>query len=325
MTAQVRRPRIVLIGAGRFGRRHLETLQELEACGTLELLAVMTRTVASARHIRQRYQVPTVTMLTAALLQRADGVIVATPAETHAHLVHRCLRFTHVLVEKPMALGVREAERLVQAARRYRHRLMVGHVFRFHPVVRVLRKMVQVHRRELLLIEARFITPGRPDTGVGALVALLHPFDMLDYLVGAVPSHVAAATIHQLRRDPHLEDAASVFLRYPRALSAWVEVGWVGWRKVRSLTLSFIRMRVTADLLTGNVQIERPGGERRIRRLAVGQPLRVELEQFIRSLRQPEALEVDGLVGCRILRIVDAARRAARTSALRLPVRAVCA
>ena len=325
MTAQKRRPRILLIGAGRFGCRHLETLQQMEDHGTLELLAVVTRTTASARRIRRRYHVSTVTMLTPALLKQADGVVVVTPAETHARLVRRCLRFAHVLVEKPMALRAREAERLVQIARRYRHRLMVGHVFRFHPVVRALRKIIQVHRRELYLIEAWFINPGPPDVGVGALAALLHPFDMLDDLMGKPPSGLASTTIHTLRHDSHLEDGASVWLRYPQGVTAWVEVGWMGWQKIRSLTLSFMRMRVTADLLTGSLQIERPGRRRQIRRLAVGQPLRTELEQFIRSLRRPHALDVDGAVGCRILRIVDAARRAAHAGVCRLPGGAACA
>jgi len=251
--------------------------------------------------------------MTPAFLRAVDGVIVATPPASHAALAQRCLRQTNVLVEKPVACSVKEAQRLQRAARRYRRVLMVGHVFRFHPVVQRLKRLVRQHRQSLRLLEATFINPGPPDQGVGALRTFMHPFDIFDELLGVSPRSVWALASYRLRQDPSCEDAACAVLTYPHGLGGWVDVGWSGAGKRRTVTLSFLQMRVAADLLTGRICIERRRGLRRVLRVPPSQPLRQELECFVRAIRRVSSPYPDGRVGCRITAIVEGARQSART------------
>ncbi len=309
------RPRIVLVGAGRFGICHLRTLQRLQDEGRLELLRVITKRRASARRIAREYRVRTDIQLSPALLKEADGVVIATPSHTHVEIGTHCLAYTNVLVEKPMTLTVQEADKLLQIARRHKHILMVGHVFRFHPVVRRLKGLVRRYADSLCLIEGTFLNPGSPDVRAGALATFLHHFDILDFLLERAPSSVQATTSHLLRKDAALEDAAYVSLRFPPHICAWIEVGWIGVRKTRDVTLTFLHRSVHADLLTGEITIERPGYKLRTVQVDVGEPLRRELECFARILQGVRCAYPDGAVGRRITALCVAAQRSAGITA----------
>jgi len=134
-------PRILLIGAGRFGREHLAEWRRLDAQGEATLAGVVTRANLGPLHGSDA-GVAVHAELSDALLRDVDAVDIVTPPHTHAALVRRCLPFAHVLVEKPLATSPEEAAGLVACARANGHVLAVGHLFRFHPVVHELARVV---------------------------------------------------------------------------------------------------------------------------------------------------------------------------------------
>ena len=72
-----------------------------------------------------------------------DGVVIATPAETHFDIARQALEAgKHVFVEKPLALSVKEGEDLCRLARGKNIRLMVGHVLLYHPAIIELKKII---------------------------------------------------------------------------------------------------------------------------------------------------------------------------------------
>src|SRR5207244_1713595 len=80
----------------------------------------------------------------AAVLADVDAVDVVTPADTHFELAHAALLAgKHVFVEKPLATSVRDGRKLVEIADERGLVLQVGHVFRYHPVTRVLLRLVR--------------------------------------------------------------------------------------------------------------------------------------------------------------------------------------
>jgi predicted dehydrogenase len=119
-------------------------------------------------------------------IERAELLVVATPASAHAATVARALAAgKHVLVEKPLCATAPEAHALVDAARRGRARLFVGHSERFNPVVRVLARLLRGER--VVAIESRRVSAPRsgPTLDVGVLVNLgVHDFDLAAYLGG---------------------------------------------------------------------------------------------------------------------------------------------
>jgi len=75
---------------------------------------------------------------------KVDGVVIATPVQTHYQLAREALLYgKHVLVEKPLTTNLAEADELVALAEKQQRVLMVGHTFIYNPAVNELQKLVQ--------------------------------------------------------------------------------------------------------------------------------------------------------------------------------------
>ncbi len=119
--------RVGLIGAGRWAAAHRTTLHRAGAT----LVAVATGSEAGAARVRTDWGVPTTTDLDELLAMDVEAVIVASPNDLHAEQARRALAAgKHVLVEKPMALTVADADALVAAARATDRVVAVGHAMR---------------------------------------------------------------------------------------------------------------------------------------------------------------------------------------------------
>ncbi|MFO0569296.1 MAG: Gfo/Idh/MocA family oxidoreductase [Polyangiaceae bacterium] len=137
------RARVALVGAGAWGTRIQHTLLGLES---VELCVVCDPSAAardSAVALAPRVRV--VSELSEVLARGdLDAVFIATPPSTHAALALECLDAgLDVFVEKPMALGLREACALEAMAERRQRLLMVGHILEYHPAVVALGELVQ--------------------------------------------------------------------------------------------------------------------------------------------------------------------------------------
>ena len=134
-------PRLLLIGAGHFGRQHLKVIAELQQKALVDLAGVAVNTTASQQSLAKELDVPVYTHIDASRLQGVDAVDIVTPSDTHFDLVSTCLPHCHVLVEKPLATKTDEADRLRRLAEKHRRILMVGHIFRFNPVILALKEL----------------------------------------------------------------------------------------------------------------------------------------------------------------------------------------
>jgi myo-inositol 2-dehydrogenase / D-chiro-inositol 1-dehydrogenase len=119
--------RVGLVGAGRWAAAHRATL----AAAGAELVGVVTGTAEGARRAAAAWDVSATTDLDALLAGPAEAIIVASPNDQHAPQALRALAAgKHVLVEKPMAITLADADRLVAAARSSDRVVAVGHVMR---------------------------------------------------------------------------------------------------------------------------------------------------------------------------------------------------
>jgi UDP-2-acetamido-3-amino-2,3-dideoxy-glucuronate N-acetyltransferase len=131
-----RAPRIGVIGAGYWGANLIRNCRQLGV-----LAAVCDTDLRSLDEVRSKYSGTALFCDAQAMLDHAklDAVVIAAPAPAHAKLALMAIAAgKHVFVEKPLALSVKDAQLVVDAAEQAGLTLFVGHVLLYHPAVRAL-------------------------------------------------------------------------------------------------------------------------------------------------------------------------------------------
>ena len=121
-------PRVAAIGVGSLGRHHARNYAELASEGRVELIGVCDSNAKTSAGIASEYGVESYTDWRE-ILNKVDAVSIATPTETHCEIACAFLENgVHALVEKPIALTLAEADRMIAAADSSGAKLMVGHL-----------------------------------------------------------------------------------------------------------------------------------------------------------------------------------------------------
>lgn len=179
--------RVAVIGVGHLGKEHariLASLDEVELIGVADVNQEQAQTVARRFGCRAygNYR---------PLLQLADAVVIAVPTTDHHLIAGECLRAAiPVLVEKPLAATLEQADLLVNLARRQQTLLQVGHIERFNPAVEDLQR--RTFRPKFIECERLGPFTGR-STDIGVVLDLMiHDLDILLTLVAAPVVRVEA-------------------------------------------------------------------------------------------------------------------------------------
>ncbi len=211
--------RIVVVGAGLIGRKHIELVR-----AGAELAAVVDPAPA-ALEIAEHNAVPLFPELSACLEQEEpDGVIVASP--NHLHLQHglACLDAgIPVLIEKPLADSAEAGRKLAERAAATGIPILVGHHRRHSPIVKAARSVVEENRLgQIVAVNAMFWLHKPPDyfdmtwrklPGAGpTYINLIHDIDLLQFLCGPIASVQAIET--NAFRGFEVEDTAALILTF---------------------------------------------------------------------------------------------------------------
>ena len=270
--------RILQIGYGRFGREHHSVWRRLQDAGLVTLTGVAVKSGRSRELLAAELDVPVFQGVDDIPLADIDAVDIVTPVETHFDLISRFLPRIDVLVEKPLAATIEEANVLAEFAERSANILTLGHIYRFHQTVRVLQKLAAEAGAMPETIFGTLLNPAAeapPDADPS--MEMLHHFDIIDFLFGAVPDR-----FFSVRHG----DAAIVSLRYPSPSNtgfsnAVLRLGWEGTRKQRTLELVYRDRSLQADLIDQTVTVERAGSMRRIILPQDHSSLEAELRSFV--------------------------------------------
>src|SRR5262245_54933157 len=131
--------KVAVIGAGQFGQNHARVYSEIE---TVELVAVCDSNPATAEQVAESYKVESVTDYRQ-LIGKVDAVSLAVPTVSHKEIACELLAAgIAVLVEKPIATTIEEADEMLEAASQSGAILQVGHLERFNPAVMAAAKIV---------------------------------------------------------------------------------------------------------------------------------------------------------------------------------------
>lgn len=241
--------------------------------------------------------------------EEVEAVSICTPTVTHARLACDALQAgKHVLVEKPMATCLRDAEELVRLSDRQGLVLAVGLVERFNPAVaETLRLVKDGAVGQLLTVHASRLSR-RPDRvgDVGVVKDLaMHDVDVVTRVLGAQPVSVfsrCGSLSHSF------EDYAYLSLIYDGVASGFVEANWLTPRKVRRLTVTGSEGVIRVEYLSQHVSVERLDELTSLNN-GYREPLELELKDFVDSVLEDREPTVTGLDGVNALRVCEAALR----------------
>lgn len=218
---QIERVTIAVVGAGLFGRKHIETMRQEPAC---RLAAIADPTPEAEAYARE-LGVPCFRDYHEMLDRiRPQAAIIATPNVLHVPVGLACAeRGVHMLVEKPIADSVPAARLLSEAAENAGVALLVGHHRRHNPIIEKAREVVQGGRigrvtaisAQWMLLKAQeyFDAVHRRSPGAGpVLTNAVHDIDDLRFICGEIAS-VQAITSNAVRQFP-VEDTAAILLRF---------------------------------------------------------------------------------------------------------------
>ena len=252
-----------------------------------------------------------------------DAVVVATPVPTHSELAVRVLEAgKHCFVEKPIALTVAEAERVLAAQRESGRVLMVGHLLEYHPGVRQLKQIVDSGELgDVHYIYSNRLNLGKLRTDENALWSLgAHDVSVLLHLAGEEPYELAAHG--ECYVQPGIEDVVFCFMRFPSGLSAHMQLSWLDPHKERRFTVVGSKRMATFD----DMELERKltiydkgfdgktgswgeyitrSGDIYSPRVTNAEPLRLECEHFLECVRSGATPLSDGNSGLRVVRVLE--------------------
>lgn len=298
-----------MVGAGEFGRNHVRVWSKLEGA---ELAGVVDANPDRAAKIAAEFGTKVIPDLDALAAEGVSAVSLAVPTKDHAQVGCRLLNAgLDVLVEKPMAASLEEADRLIVTAARAGRILQVGHVERFNPAVAAAQKIVsrpmffEVHRLGIF-------TPRSLDIDV-VYDVMIHDLDILLSLVDSPVADLKAVGIPVITDKV---DIAHARVEFKTGTVANVTASRVSTERVRKMrffqeheyvSLDFtrqdaLRIRVQPGGTPGSPQ---PGIGFEKLETALEEPLHAELRAFLESVRTRKPAVVDGAAGRRALALAD--------------------
>jgi predicted dehydrogenase len=334
--------RVAAVGCGYWGPnviRNLDAVPGFELCCICDVDADRLRPVA-ARYPSAR----TTTDVEDIFADPAiDAVYIATPVSSHFDLVKRALDAgKHVLVEKPLATTVEQAETLAELAVIRRLTLMVGHTFVFSPPVRKVKELIDSGSiGPIYYVETTRVNLGLFQKDVSVLWDLgPHDVSILTYWLGEVPAQVSARARSYLGEA--LEDVAFLTLEFPSGILAQVQISWLAPSKLRRTSIVGRQRMIVYDDLEpvekikiydrgvdrqpasfGEFQLTYRSGDILSPRLDTTEPLYIECAHFLECIQTGREPDTSPRSGVEVVRVIQAAERSLRAGGAPQSIRRV--
>jgi predicted dehydrogenase len=331
--------RVGLVGCGYWGPN---LIRNLNACPATELAAVCDRDARRLQHARDLAPQARACADFEAVLadDSVEAVAIATPPRTHGPLGKAALLAgKHVLIEKPMATSLAEAEELLRLADAAGRTLMVDHTFLYSPAVRRIKQLLESGELgEIYYFDSVRINLGLFQSDVNVLWDLaVHDLSIVDYLLGRAPATVSA--FGSSHTSIGLEDVAYLTLDFGDRLLASFHVNWLSPVKIRHLIIGGSRKGLVYNDLDRSEPLKiydrgitlSAEPEARIGALVSyrtgdvwsphverEEPLANVVKHFAHCVRTGTRPLTDGLTGLRIVTILDLAQRSVQAHGSRL-------
>ncbi len=286
------------------GQHHIRIYNEMK---DIELVGVCDIDRARAESLAKTHNTRAYFDHRELLKQDLDAVSIVVPTTFHTQVALDAIDSgTHLLVEKPIADTLENADTIISSAHDAKVKLMVGHVERFNPAVLKLKEIIYSGMLgKIVSISTRRVGPFNPRIrDVGIIMDLgVHDIDVISYLYGRKINEVytiAGNDIHSF------EDHATILLRCDTNLSGMVETNWLTPHKIRNLTAIGLKGVAYLDYIKQTVELH---DETWIRTAKVEpkEPLKIELEHFIKAVNNGNEVISNGETSRHALQVAMAA------------------
>ena len=306
-----------VIGVGSMGYNHVRIYSELE---NANLVAISDMVRGTLDKVSKEFNtVGYVDYDNILQIDDIEVVNICVPTVFHHDVVMRAIEAgKNVLVEKPIASKLNEAEEMIKAAEDAGVTLATGHVERFNPAVRVAKKLIDEGAiGEVVTANSKRLGPFPPrirDVGV-AIDLAIHDIDIFNYLFNSRANTVFANMSSKLK-NCEFEDHAEIMTKYDSGVLSILETNWLTPYKKRQLNITGIDGIISVDYGNQTVTLFKENNQVEDIKVENKEPLKEELRSFVDCVQNNTPPEGSGKDGYEALRIVDAAMTSSKDKRL---------
>lgn len=311
--------RVAVIGVGVMGKNHARVYSELNEC---ELVAVADLDEKKSKEAAAKFNCKHYTSHNEMLeKEQIDAVSIAVPTKYHKSVAFDAInKGVHVLLEKPIAGNINDAEAIINKAKEKKIKLLIGHIERFNPAVIKLKKIIDEGKLGTItsIIARRVgLFPSRIKDANIVIDASVHDIDIIRYFMGKEPDEVYTSGSRSL--NSNREDQVVALLKYGDA-NGVVQSNWITPIKIRNLSVTGTKgyaelNYITQELVLYESNYEQTyddygdfiikfGKPNKVKvKIKSKEPLKAEIEHFLRCASGKEKPLVSGKEGLATLKI----------------------
>lgn len=243
--------KVAVVGTGAMGKSHARIYSDMDK---IELVAICDKDKKTANDMAKKYNTKPFTDYKE-INQNLDAVSVCVPTKLHKDLALFFInKGINVIIEKPIASNIDEANKIIEVAKKNNVKLMAGHVERFNPVITEIKK--RLDNNELGKIYSittnRFSPFPHRVIDVGVTIDLaIHDIDIVMYLNKAKIKRIYAEAGQRIHASH--EDMLNALIKFDNNVTGIINTNWLTPKKVRELYVTgekgmFIGKYLTQDL-----------------------------------------------------------------------------
>ena len=306
-----------VIGVGSMGYNHVRIYSELENTNLMAISDMMRGTLDKVS--KEFNTIGYVDYDNILKLDDIEIVNICVPTVYHYTVVMDAIEAgKNVLVEKPIALEISEAQKMIDAAKDAGVTLATGHVERFNPAVRVAKQLIDDGEiGEIVTANSKRLGPFPPrirDVGV-AIDLAIHDIDIFNYIFESHPTTVFANMSSKLA-NCEFEDHAEIMTKYDNGALSILETNWLTPYKKRQLNITGVDGIISVDYGNQTVTLYKENNQVKNVKVKNKEPLKEELKSFVNAVNTKTEPEVSGLDGFKALKIVKAAMKSSKEQRL---------
>ena len=296
--------RVGVIGLGAMGRHHARIYSELpnaKLVGVADLNDELTATTA------RKYKTKGFGDFHDLLQQKLDAVSIAVPTSLHRDVaIAAAGKGVNVLVEKPIADTIQNAEDMIKSCQQSGVKLMVGHIERFNPIVPVIKKAIEgFHVISITIARLGPFPPRIRDVGIVIDLAT-HDIDLVRYLTTSEAKKVYSL-VKRKSLSEH-EDSALISFETESGVLVQLTVNWLTPFKVREINIATREKFVRGWFQEQKVweyQRWKEDNSYIVKEFSVpfAEPLKLELEAFLTSIENNTGAPIPGEEGLKTLAV----------------------
>jgi UDP-N-acetylglucosamine 3-dehydrogenase len=256
----MQRINVGVIGLGKMGALHARAYSAME---DVTLAAVCDVEQEIKKKAAAKYgATPYATFEEMLKKESLNAVSICVPTKFHHRIGMAAINSrVNTLIEKPIASDVKEADELITLAKKRSVALMVGHIERFNPAVRLARELIRSNAiGKVITLSARRVGPAPPKlVGVDVVLDLaVHDIDVMRYLTGKETIKVyaeSAGSVGAGRKGA--PDNAFIVLKFKNGIIGTIETNWITPKKIRELSITGTDGVIELDYILQEVELHK--------------------------------------------------------------------